>query len=56
MRSYNIYFRKEPANYYIECRQCSHDKYEDAVREAELYKAWAEFHYKSKIAYAIYEQ
>lgn len=49
------YFNKE-TNTLLECRQCSHLSEWQASHEAELYAAWAEYHYKCKVVYRIKEQ
>lgn len=53
MERYNIYYRSHSL---LEVRQCSHESLDEAKHEAELYKAWAEFHYGQKVTFEIVVQ
>lgn len=53
MSEYSMYFYKVDGGYFLECRQCRHLSRRAAKKEAELYKAWAEYHYRCKVFYEI---
>ena len=53
MKKFELWFWKDSG--FLECRQCSHETLEDAEKEAVLYKAWAEFHYRCEVYYDIDE-
>lgn len=53
MRKYNIYYTNAGQGTLLECRQCRKQNKEEATREAELYKAWAECHYECEVSYKI---
>jgi hypothetical protein len=53
-KQFNITYRN--AHGILECRQCSHMSEWQAAHEAELYVAWAEYHYGCEVFYEIREQ
>ena len=53
MKEYSMYFYKVDGGLLLECRPCLHSSRKAACREAELYKAWAEVHYKCKVYYRV---
>lgn len=54
-KKFNISYRTESGRI-LECRQCSHMSAWQAAHEAELYSAWAEYHYGQKVFFVIAEQ
>ena len=54
-KSFNISYRNKGGQI-LECRQCSHMSAWQAAYEAELYVAWAEYHYGCEVFFEIKEQ
>lgn len=53
-KDYTLSFYKQDGGF-LECIQCSHPSSWQAAFEAELYIAWAEYHYKCKVFFKITE-
>jgi hypothetical protein len=54
-KNFDISYRNDSGQI-LECRQCSHMSEWQAAHEAELYVAWAEYHYGCKVYFSIHEQ
>ena len=54
-KKFNISYRNE-CGQILECRQCSHMNELQALHEAILYAAWAEYHYGCKVYASIFDQ
>ena len=52
-KEYNMTFYLAELMIMIECRQTKQKSLSIVVKEAELYKAWLEVHYGTKISYNI---